>query len=266
MTKVSMDFVCILILSVFFSGQLMPQQDALRMEIPKLGIAVNIDGDLSEWKERAFSDGVWNIERIQAALWYEPKRNKLTIHEGESGLDLAAQYYVAWDNDFLYLGAEVQDNVNDVEESKHEPKRWYYKDAIAWFFEYPGDTIAERFESGNHGFAFVIDSLYPDYGAWWRRGQGSQSYLETPLPIESFEYSIRFNPWNHNQADYILEARIAIKPTIGNNDDHISIIKSGDKCRMMIVHCDPDGGEYGGHLLIYGQGDDDSSWLEFEFK
>ena len=29
---------------------------------------------------------------------------------------------------------------------------------------------------------------------------------------------------------------------------------------LEIVHTDPDGGWYGGHFLIYGRGDDDSTW------
>jgi len=47
--------------------------------------------------------------------------------------DLQARYYTAWDDKYLYLGAEVKDNVNDVTDPQHEPKRWYYKDAICWF-------------------------------------------------------------------------------------------------------------------------------------
>ena len=27
-----------------------------------------------------------------------------------------------------------------------------------------------------------------------------------------------------------------------------------------LVHTDPDGGDYGGHFLIYGRGDDDATW------
>ncbi|MEZ4720394.1 MAG: sugar-binding protein [Flavobacteriales bacterium] len=234
--------------------------------IPRLSQEVIIDGNLDDWKTAAFNDGEWNLERVQSSPWYESARNKLTIHDGETGLDLASTYYLAWDENYLYLGAEVKDNVNDVTESKHQPKRWYYKDAIAWFFEYPMDTIAEEFGSGDHGFAFVIDSLYPSYGAWWRHGDARQTYVETPLPQGAFEYVIKFNPWNRSEADYVLEAKISAKQTMGNGDEHWTPIQPGNKFRMMIVHCDPDGGEYGGHLLIYGKGDDDGTWTEFEFE
>ncbi|MCY3665307.1 MAG: hypothetical protein OXH81_06595 [Gemmatimonadetes bacterium] len=33
-----------------------------------------------------------------------------------------------------------------------------------------------------------------------------------------------------------------------------------DEYNMEIVHTDPDGGAYGGHFMIYGNGDDDNTW------
>src|SRR5215831_5191639 len=38
----------------------------------------------------------------------------------------------------------------------------------------------------------------------------------------------------------------------------------GDVYGLEIVHTDPDGGDYGGHFLIYGRGDDDSTWGRME--
>ena len=72
-------------------------------------------------------------------------------------------------------------------------------------------------------------------------------------------------PWNRSPADYILEARVArslLVPEQGLDAGSITSNSIG----MMIVHCDPDGGEYGGHLLIYGKGDDDSTWSEFKLS
>jgi hypothetical protein len=36
----------------------------------------------------------------------------------------------------------------------------------------------------------------------------------------------------------------------------------GDVWGLEIVHTDPDGGPYGGHFIVYGTGDDDSTWGE----
>jgi len=90
-----------------------------------------IDGDLDDWKLRAFSDGLWDIFRVARSPWYDPGRNRLTNHGSEPALedDLRARYYIAWDRKYLYFGAEVIDNVNDTSDPAHEPRRWYYKDS-----------------------------------------------------------------------------------------------------------------------------------------
>lgn len=246
---------------VGFASSMMGQ-DATALNIPYLEASPQIDGDLSEWKEKAFHDGHWDLDRIKSSAWYEPKRNRLNINslEDTTAIDLTSTYYIAWDQTFLYFGAEVQDNVHDVTDTNHEPKRWYYKDAIAFFFEVPRDSIPERFGDGDHAFCFVIDTLKPEYGAWWRHGNDEQSYLEEPLPEDAMEYSIKMNPWNRSEADYILEARVNMNSTFGSENEAWTAPIIGDVFSMMIVHCDPDGGEYGGHLLIYGTGDDDATW------
>lgn len=237
------------------------QEQALKA-IPFLTEKPTIDGDLSEWKDVAFTDGVWDLERVKKASWYHSKRNRLIVHEHEdtSAVDLSATYYIAWDRHYLYFGAAVKDNRNDVMDAKHEPKRWYYKDAIAWFIEAPKDSIEESFGEGDHAFCFVIDPERPDYGAWWRHGSKTETYIEEPLPTEAVRYALTMNPWNRSEADYILEARVKLKATFGKGEKRWKKRLFQNNCGMMIVHCDPDGAEYGGHLLIYGKGDKDSSW------
>jgi len=258
--------LCSMFMILFFCGFIfnLSAQDLSARNIPYLEKAPQLDGDLSEWKNLAFHDGIWDLNRVKESAWFEPKRNRLNIDslEDTNSLDLSARYYIAWDQGYLYFGAEVQDNVHDVSESNHESKRWYYKDAIALFFEAPRDSIPEKFGFGDHAFCFVIDTLKPDYGAWWRHGNTSQTYIEEPLPLNAVEYSIKMNPWKKNEADYILEARVDMQATFMKDDAAMTTPKVGEIYSMMIVHCDPDGGEYGGHLLIYGKGDDDSTWGE----
>ena len=260
--------LCSILLLFCFLGstcKIAAQKQVMR-SIPFLEKAPQLDGDLSEWKDLAFHDGIWDLNRVKESAWYELKRNRLNIDslEDTTAMDLSASYYIAWDQSYLYFGAEVQDNVHDVSDSNHEPKRWYYKDAIAFFFETPHDTIPEKFSIGDHAFCFVIDTLKPVYGAWWRHGNAQQSYLEQPLASDAVEYSIQMNPWNRSEADYILEARVDMQATFMKDDAAMTTPKVGDIYSMMIVHCDPDGGEYGGHLLIYGQGDNDATWEEVQ--
>jgi hypothetical protein len=138
-------------------------KDCYPILVPRLESAPHIDGDLSDWNNRAFSDGVWDICRLRYAPWYDPAINRLTDHGNESSPadDLRARYYMAWDDEYLYLGAEVHNNVNDVSDPQHEPKRWYFKDAVCWFIEAPRHGTSKKFGQGDNAFCFVIDTAKP---------------------------------------------------------------------------------------------------------
>ena len=238
--------------------------EAETIHIPRLSTSPIIDADLSEWKDLAYTGGPWDIERLSQTPWYDPERNRLTVHAGESSMDvdLQATYYAAWDSQYLYLGAEVRDNVNDVVDPAHEDKRWYYKDCICWFVEAPRDDVRELFEQGDNAFCFIIDPSWPPYGAWWRHGAPGRAYVEEPLPPGTFDYELRMDPWGRSEADFILEARVQMAPLLGQSDPDWTPPAVGDVYGLQIVHTDPDGEGYGGHFLIYGTGDDDSTWGE----
>jgi len=247
---------------------LLPALLMAAMSIPRLAAPPQIDGNLSEWKEAAFQDGVWDIYRLRQAPWYDPSRNRLTDHgrESEPAEDLSARYFMAWDEKYLYLGAEVRDNRNDVSDPRHEPKRWYFKDAVCWFIEAPRDGKPEQFGQGDNAFCFVIDASKPPYGAWWRHGSSSRTYIEEPLPRRWAEYAIRMDPWGTGAGDFILEARVEMAGTLGRSDPGWRRPRAGDEYGIEIVHTDPDGGGYGGHFLVYGNGDDDSTWGVFRLS
>ena len=113
---------------------------------------------------------------------------------------------------------------------------------------------------GDNAFCFVIDAKKPPYGAWWRHGAPGKTYIEEPLPATAVDYTIRMNPWGRSRGDFILEARVAMAPTLGKSSPRWHTPRVGDVYGLEIVHTDPDGGDYGGHFLIYGRGDDDSTW------
>lgn len=237
-------------------------RDCYPILVPRLETAPRIDGDLSDWKDRAFHDGVWDIYRLRYTPWYDPAMNRLTDHGNEPSPeeDLSARYYIAWDDEYIYLGAEVQDNVNDVSDPQHEPKRWYFKDAVCWFIEAPQDNKSEQFSQGDNAFCFVIDTSKPFFGAWWRHGDPQRTYIEEPLPAHAISYAIQMNPWGRDRGDFILEARVQMVATFGKSDPDWHPPKIGDEYGLEIVHSDPDGKDYGGHFLIYGKGDDDATW------
>jgi hypothetical protein len=243
-----------------------PYQYPIR--VPRLVRPAVVDGDLSEWKAVAFSDGLWDLARLRESPWYDPAINRLTDHGNEPAPedDLAARYYLAWDDQHLYFGAEVKDNVNDVRDPAHEPKRWYYKDAVCWFVEAPQLPQAKKFGEADNAFCFVIDPSRPPYGAWWRHGAPGKTYIEEPLPGDAVQYAIRMNPWGRagSTGDFILEARVAMAATLGVSSPQWRAPRLGDVYGLQIVHTDPDGGGYGGHFLIYGRGDDDATWGRME--
>lgn len=239
-----------------------------QLTIPYLEKAPKIDGDLSDWRDHAFTDGVWDIDRLKHTDWYESGRNRLADH-GESPditQDLSARYYMAWDEKYLYLGAYVHDNALDLVDPYPAPKRWYYKDAITWFIEAPQDAIADTFDAGCHGLSFVADTTYPESGAWWRHGTDTESFVEEPLPKSAVDYRFKFISQTPGQLVYSLEARVEMEPVFGAGDKNWRTPKEGDIYGMMIVHCDPDGGNYGGHFLIYGKGDPDQSWSSMKLS
>lgn len=236
------------------------------LHLPLLSRAPRIDGDLSEWRDLAFTDGLWDLFRLRQQAWFQPGRNRLTDHgtpsapEPRPEEDLAARYFTAWDADYLYLGAEVRDNANDASDPAHEPKRWYFKDSVCWFVEAPRDTAPESFGRGDNAFCFVIDASRPPYGAWWRHGTATERYLEEPLPAGAVDYALRVDPAGTGRGDFALEARVRMAVTLGASDPDWQPPLPGHEYGLQIVHCDPDGGPYGGHFLVYGTGDDDGSW------
>jgi hypothetical protein len=227
------------------------------LSIPRIESPPRIDGSLDDWKHRAFHDGVWDIHRVRHASWFDPRTNRLTDHGGEPDPagDLSARYYMAWDANYLYLGAEIHDNVIDVDDPRHEDKRWYFKDAICWFVEAPRDSRAEKFGQGDNAFCFVLDRKRPVYAAWWRHGDQQRTYVEEPLTPGMADWALR-----GEGTEWTLEARVDMRRTFAKSDPAWRPPQVGDEYSVEIVHTDPDGGAYGGHLLIYGNGDDDSTW------
>ena len=256
-------FVTTLILLLAFSVGA-SAQDVLH--VPKLENPPIIDGNLDDWKDVAFNDGVWDIRRNATEPWYDDgRRNRLTnqSEDGDATLfeDLQANYFIAWDDEWIYMGAEVVDNYNDLDDPAPADRRWMFKDSICWFLEAPGDDAPENFARGDNAFCFVADDSHSIPG-WWRHGSADEVYLEDPIPAEGVEFKVTMNPWGTGEGDFILEAKVKMDLTFPVSDPSWKPPVIGDEYRMEIVHCDPDGGDYGGHFMIYGTGDDDSTWAK----
>jgi hypothetical protein len=69
------------------------------------------------------------------------------------------------------------------------------------------------------------------------------------------------NPWNTGQGDFILQARVETASTLGKSNFSWRPSKAGDEYGLEIVHTHPDGAGHGGHLILYGKGDDAATWF-----
>jgi len=231
---------------------------------PLLTVTPVIDGDLSEWRDLAHNDGVWDINRIKNSSFYQfdrGNRNRLTNHGENSSLeeDLQARYFIAWDHTYLYLGAEVHDNVRDIDDPDPAPKRWYFRDAICWFMEAPRDRASEFFGQGDNAFCFTASTKKVEHYAWWRHGNSRETYIEEPLPLTESSYMVIDRPeWG--AGGFALEAKVSFSETFKVSDPRWTPPSIGDEYSIEIVHTDPDGGDYGGHFMIYGNGDNDNTW------
>ena len=78
-------------------GKVRWEPEHYEVSVPRLASPPHIDGDLSEWKSVAFTDGLWDLARLRHAPWFDPAINRLTDHGGEPSPeeDLQARYYLA---------------------------------------------------------------------------------------------------------------------------------------------------------------------------
>jgi hypothetical protein len=96
----------------------------------------------------------------------------------------------------------------------------------------------------------------PKYGAWWRHGDATRTYIEEPLG-GAVDYAVK----RHGRGgDFTLEVRVNMRATLGKSSPAWREPREGDEYSVEVVHTDPDGGGYGGHLMIWGNGDDDATW------
>ena len=247
----------VLLLSLVACAQLLAQKPDpynYPIRVPRLERPPEIDGDLSEWKRNAFNDGLWDIARLAQSPWYDPKINRLTDHGNEPAPedDLAARYYIAWDSEYLYLGAEVKDNRT----SPIPPtSRASFTTKTHPFFS-ARMPQAKKFGVADNAFCFVIDHTNPRYAS--RRTRQNLHRRANPEERAAVRHppatTRRFHPGSPHCDD----------PTLGVSSPDWQPPRIGDVYGLEIVHTDPDGGDYGGHFLIYGRGDDDSTWGRME--
>ena len=101
--------------------------DGTTVNAPKLKRSVVIDGDLSDLSPQAwFAKNPYPEDIFDSGI--EPPGTANTTQ------DITGEYYMAWDDNGIYLAVKAEDNVHDVVAENNTPWGWYLKDGCSWFF------------------------------------------------------------------------------------------------------------------------------------
>ena len=269
---------------LLFSFSVVDAHDGTTIEVPKLKKPIVIDGDLSDLASQAWSSGVWDLNRMKAQSWYVENPWPMDIFDsGEeppgtanTRADITGEYFMAWDDNGIYLAVQATDNVHDVTAEVDTPWGWYLKDGCSWFIDVPHDGDGAMTSVGDHVFSFVADDTYPPNSTWWRHGDpsapeitevwrgGQRGWRMSPSWLEEpghwwWQYQVKRN--GSGDAGYAIEAFVPF------GQHWMKTPKPGDTVGLMIVHTDPDGGRkpFGGQLQLFGSGDHDGTWADMIF-
>ena len=215
-----------------------------------------IDGDLSEWKDARKLPFAPGLEHFTTAPNFA-LRDDGTEADGVAGTsaDLSGEVSLGWDEDSIYIAANVRDNVIDVTGAEDSPDAfWWHRDSVSLFLDVPRDGDGGEWKPGDHAFSFIPDPERPSHYKWWRRGDAS-GRLETPAP-DAVEMRFKIN-----EEGYTLEAAVPMsllrtqtldwKPPYDERVLGFMYIVTDPDCNPS----DPFGGE-----LIYGGDSDDDGW------
>ncbi len=227
----------------------------LVVEAVRTQAAPRVDGDLGEW------DGFRWIELTPGDSLVGGRLGDDGPGEGQgvagTAADLSGRLLLAWDDQWLYLVAQIRDNVHDVDSGDRE--RWFCRDGVALFLDVPRDGDGATWFVGDHAFVFTADPALPPEGRWWRHGdqQGRQEGLAPPQTRLAVVLE---------EGGYALEAAIPMAVlSLFTPAFHAPFV--GRAIGFMLLVTDPDGGprSFGGQLSYGGENDNDFSWAQLRF-
>lgn len=235
------------------------------IDVPELLETVLIDGDLSEWEDFAWTDGTWDLARVQAQA-YTTSSSTLLDSGGEppgtpfTAEDLSAEYFLAWHAIGMFFGVRAVDNVHDISSPSGSPAEWQQRDSVAFAFDSRHDGDGNRYRDGDHIFVFVADPSGRSGSVWWRLGESSGAQ-ELTLS-RSAAVAVRFDP--DDQRSYVIEALVPFTDTF-NLTDPAFFPRAGVRVGFSLIHSDSDGGQFdfGGQWQLYGVGSDDGRWGDY---
>ncbi|MBI2502752.1 MAG: hypothetical protein HYW07_05910 [Candidatus Latescibacteria bacterium] len=223
---------------------------SLIVEAARAQIPPKVDGDLGEWSKARWIDLAPGDSLVGGRLGDDGAAEG----QGVAGTpaDLSGRFALEWDDQGLYLAAQIRDNVHDVEGG--EPWQWFCRDGVTLFLDVPGDGDGPTWFVGDHAFVFTADPALPPGGRWWRHGD-QRGRQEGPAPPQT-RLALTLEG-----SGYTLEAAIPLAVlSLFTPAFHAPF--AGRTIGFMLLVTDPDGGErpFGGQLTYGGEGDNDASW------
>lgn len=159
--------VLLVILAVLLVASTAMAEQLMAVRAPK---SMNIDGKLTEWdKAKKYAIKIDSVEYIVAGDVSEYKGSK----------DISAVFYVMWDDEYLYVAADVTDDELYVD---YTGSYLFQSDGIQIFVSFDGvghgrtsySTLDFQF-----GFAPGVDGGFPEHHVW------NNSFPFTDLQYES---------------------------------------------------------------------------------
>ena len=226
------------------------------LDIERVAAPPAIDGDLSDWSGAhwtRFFPGAPQMSGFNQLVDDGPSEPPGTA---ATAADLSGRFSIRWDDDWIYLAADVTDNVHDV--SGGTSLTWYLKDAIALYLDVPDDGDGGEWIPGDHAFAFVADPSGPEDGRWWRRGEAEGSE-ESPAPPET-RMGVALS-----ETGYRIEAAVPMEPLTERTPEWKPPF-AGRSAGFFLLAADPDGGAERVSQILYGGDDDnDANWASLRF-
>ena len=226
------------------------------LEVERFAAAPAIDGEFADWSGAHWTRFYPGAPQMSG--FNELRDDGVSEPPGTAGTaaDLSGRFSIRWDDGWIYLAADVTDNVHDV--SGGTSLTWYLKDAIALYLDVPDDGDGGEWIPGDHAFAFVADPSGPEDGRWWRRGEAEGSEESTAPPGTRLAVAL-------TGTGYRIEAAVPMGPLTERTPEWRPPF-AGRPAGFFLLAADPDGGAERVSQILYGGDDDnDANWATLRF-
>ena len=214
---------------------------------------ITIDGSLNDWGKVEWIPLGEGLPGISAVKMNELLDHGVTEPPGtaQTAADLSGAFAIKWNKEFLYLAADITDNVRVVGRGQRD-WGWWIRDGVSLFLDVPNDGDGLDWVSGDHSFSFIADN---DIVGWWRHGDKT-GHREVAMP-DVVEYTVLLG----DGGNYTLEAAIPMD-LLGEFTPEWKPPFAGKNMGFILLVTDPDGEQpdWGGQLIYGGDFDHDKNW------